>query len=76
MNKEKFLAKLKDLENENYISIYTKDNQYMIEDGSAFVGGIKGTYVSDILWYVYYEKIESIGDAMYNALGEKIVEVE
>jgi hypothetical protein len=80
MNKEEFLKELLQYTEENCITInYTDEMQTDIEDGGNFIGGIEGTWMSEILGNVYYESLEAIGTAVYNyitnELGETIEEV-
>jgi hypothetical protein len=77
MNREDFIKEVKELG--EGCTIETNDGEYSIEDGSYFVGGEEGTFMSELLGNVYYEDIEDIASAMYdyivNTLHEEIIDV-
>lgn len=80
MNKEEFLKELKGLEGEECITIITDKDEYTIEDGSCFLNGTEGTYMSQLLGNVAYPQETSyIGNDIYkyitNTLNETIEEV-
>lgn len=75
MNRDEFLNELLQYDGENCITInYTDDMQTNIEDGGNFIGGIEGTWMSEILGNVYYQTLESIGIAVYNYITNELNE--
>lgn len=79
MNKDEFKAELKQFEGEESITIITNEDEYTIEDGESFLGGLPNTYMSTLLGNIAYDSLESAGLAVYNyivnTLGETIEEV-
>ena len=79
MNRDEFKAELKQYEGEESITIVTNEDEYTIEDGESFLGGLPNTYMSELLGNIAYDSLESAGLAVYdyivNTLGETIEEV-
>lgn len=80
MNRDEFKDFLKTYEGEEYITvtIVTNEEEYTIEDGESYLGGLPNTYMSELLGNVAYDSLESAGLAVYdyivNTLGEKVEE--
>ena len=85
MNFEEFKKKLTQYEGEEIIYIRTLDNEddeneYTIEVGENFVGGLPDTYEFDMLGHIAYDSLEHIALDAYKyrteTLEEKIKEVD
>lgn len=87
MELEQFITKLQ--EELNYINengyddfeihVTTNESNYIICNGTAFVGGLEDTLMCDVLGNVAYDTIESIGNDLYDHLTrneEEIINVE
>jgi hypothetical protein len=72
MDREDFIKEVKLLG--EGCTIETNDGKYTIEDGGSFLGGIEGTFMSELLGNVYYDDIEDIAYAMYNYIVNKLHE--
>ena len=79
MNKQEFINQVVE-KYDGSVTIITNDGEYDIMDGSNFVGGTEGTYMSDLLGNIYYNDLSSIAGKLYDyitkELQEEIEEVE
>lgn len=77
MNIGEFITKLQTemeyITTNNYddfeIVVCTNENEYTICNGTAFVGGLEGTLMCDVLGNVAYNTIESIGEDLYDYIS-------
>jgi len=78
MNEQEFINKVEECFTDE-VTITTNDGEYTIQDGSYFVGGEEGTFMSELLGNVYYDSLEDIAMSMYsyitNDLKEEIEDV-
>jgi hypothetical protein len=73
MGQKEFMKSIKQCWNDK-VTVETEQDTYTIEDGSYFVGGTKGTYMSELLGNVYYESLSSIALELYNYIVNKLKE--
>lgn len=51
------------------ILVTTNESEYIICNGTAFIGGLEDSLMCDVLGNVAYSTIESIGNDLYNYLN-------